>query len=376
MLRGGLAGGQAGDPQHRDRGPDLLRGVLAAVLLTAPDLPDGVPLDQEDLPDVRESQVSGGIHDLDGPGLLAAVPGPGGLVRDGDRRPVQGVQPFEEAFLVSFRDHYEVGEEFLADEDGVGADGVPGVHGQHPPGEVQAAQQRLELRDLICFRADQPLGDHHGLAVGGGGQQVRDHPVRPDRAPHRLAVDREGREHDRPGDRESNRRGPGPGHQVRPGLIGQVLRPEQREDPLHGIGVRRPAVSRAGTGVQRGEQFARGAADPRGDIGQGHAPGQDRRDRQAQDHRQRMADPPPAPGIRHRREATRQVTAARPVQVRRPADQDRRGGLRRRDGNGNGHGRLDAQRGSPGFGRFSQTTRPTGAPSPISRRSAAHQAPI
>ncbi len=98
--------------------------------------------------------------------------------------------------------------------------------------------------------------------VGGGGEQVRDHPVRPDRAADRLAVDREGREHDRPGDREGHRPGgPGPGHQVRPGVIGQSLGSEQREDPLRGVRVRRSAPGRAGPAVQRGEELRRGAAD-------------------------------------------------------------------------------------------------------------------
>ena len=38
--------------------------------------------------------------------------------------------------------------EMLAYWKSVGADGVPGVHGEHPSGEVQVAQQRLELGDV------------------------------------------------------------------------------------------------------------------------------------------------------------------------------------------------------------------------------------
>ncbi|MCA1675167.1 MAG: hypothetical protein LC799_24240 [Actinobacteria bacterium] len=72
---------------------------------------------------------------------------------------------------------------------GVGAHGVGGVDGQHPPAHRQTPQQRGELRHLVGLRADQPLRDHRGVLVGGGGQQVRDLTVGPDRAPDRLAVD-------------------------------------------------------------------------------------------------------------------------------------------------------------------------------------------
>jgi hypothetical protein len=48
-----------------------------------------------------------------------------------------------------------VRQELLADQPGVRADSVPGIGGDHVPGQrvplVQAAQQRRELRDFVRF---------------------------------------------------------------------------------------------------------------------------------------------------------------------------------------------------------------------------------
>jgi len=89
---GCLAGGQAGDDEHRDRGCHLPAGPAPALLHA--DGAGDVPLDQGHLAGVREppADLGGGVQDLDGAAFAAAVasfPGhvPAGLL------PVQGVQP-------------------------------------------------------------------------------------------------------------------------------------------------------------------------------------------------------------------------------------------------------------------------------------------
>ncbi len=89
--RGGLAGIQAGDDEHRHGGLDLR--AHPALAFPDPHGPGDVPLDEGDLAGVREplADVPGGGHDLDGAPLAAAVAFRLGHVLDGDACPVQGV---------------------------------------------------------------------------------------------------------------------------------------------------------------------------------------------------------------------------------------------------------------------------------------------
>jgi len=98
VLGCGLAGGQAGDAQRRDRAGDHLGGVAAAVLAAFADLAGDVALDEEHLLDVGEQRpdVFGGVEDLDGAFLAAPVSGLGELVADRDGGPVQGVERGEQ----------------------------------------------------------------------------------------------------------------------------------------------------------------------------------------------------------------------------------------------------------------------------------------
>src|ERR1039457_7219834 len=90
VLRGGLAGVQAGDDEYRDGGLHLL--AHPALALPRPDGAGDVPLDQGRLPDVREPGLDarGGVHDLDGAALAPPVAVLPGGVLDGDGCPVQG----------------------------------------------------------------------------------------------------------------------------------------------------------------------------------------------------------------------------------------------------------------------------------------------
>ncbi len=99
MVRGGLPGAEAGDPQHGDSGLDVDGLVSAAALGSFADLAGGVALEEEHLGCVGETQVGGSIHDLDGADFLAPVAGVHGAVRDCDAGPVQAVQPLEQARL-------------------------------------------------------------------------------------------------------------------------------------------------------------------------------------------------------------------------------------------------------------------------------------
>ena len=64
----------------------------------------------------------------------------GGGDRAGPDR-VRGHVP-EEALLILLYDHHVVREELFGDEAGVGADGVGGVHGQHPPTHPPSGRPR------------------------------------------------------------------------------------------------------------------------------------------------------------------------------------------------------------------------------------------
>jgi hypothetical protein len=61
-----------------------------------------VPLDQVGLADVRERQVAGRVHELDGTGFDPAVAAAGGGAGDRDVAPGQGVQGTGQAGLVVF----------------------------------------------------------------------------------------------------------------------------------------------------------------------------------------------------------------------------------------------------------------------------------
>ena len=132
---GGLAGVQAGDDEHRHGGLHLLLHPAPALLHA--DGAGDVPLDQGDLAGVREplADVRGGVHDLDGAALAPAVAFLLGDVPDRDRRPVQRVQLLPQLRGVLLDGEHVVREELLADERGVGADGVPGVGGDDVPGQ-------------------------------------------------------------------------------------------------------------------------------------------------------------------------------------------------------------------------------------------------
>jgi hypothetical protein len=162
--------------------------------------------------------------------------------------------------------------ELAGDQLGVAADGVRGVHGEHAPADPadplgQPAQQRGELGHFVGLRADQALGQHHRFLVGGRGQQVGHLPVGTDRAPHRLAVDRDRRQPARPGDGCADRADPGAGGQPGPHPVGQVLGLQQDKHPLDGVRVRRgvPTLGVAAA-PERGQHLLAGRADPGGDV--------------------------------------------------------------------------------------------------------------
>ena len=106
------------------------------------------------------ADVIGRVHDLHGAPLAPSVAVLSSVACSchGDGRPVQGVQFLPQLLRVELDGEHVVRQEFLADEPGVGPDGVAGVGGDDVPGQavvlVQAAQQRRELRDLVRLRAD------------------------------------------------------------------------------------------------------------------------------------------------------------------------------------------------------------------------------
>lgn len=242
-----------------------------------------------------------------------------------------------------------MGEELLADEPGVRLDGVAGVGGDDVPGQqvvlVQAAQQRRELRHLVRLRPDEPFGEHGPGAVDGGGQQVRDEPVRAGRAAHRLAVHCDRGQPARPGQGERDRTGVRAARQVRPGMAGQCLRAQRGEDAHHGVRVRRhERPRRVPAGAGRGQDLLRRGVHPRGHVLRLRVPAQHRRRAQGQHARQRVPDPARVARIRDRREALQQVPARRRVQ------RGGTGGQLAEGFPGSGrhrHARLNGQRGLP-----------------------------
>src|ERR1017187_5853864 len=132
---GCLAGVEAGDDEHRDRGLYLLPDP--ALSLPHADGAGDVPFDQGDLAGVREPlrDVRGGVHDLDGAPLAPAVAFLFRRVLHRDLRPVQGVEFRVEGRGVQLHGEGAVGEELLADEPGVGFHGVARVGGDDVPGQ-------------------------------------------------------------------------------------------------------------------------------------------------------------------------------------------------------------------------------------------------
>jgi hypothetical protein len=105
-LRAGAGGVQAGDAEGGDVGQ---RCAVQG---------GDVPLDQVCLADVRERQVAGRVHDLDGTGFDPAVAAVGGGVGDRDAAPGQGVRGIEQAGLIVFDRQDEVRAGGAGGEDG------------------------------------------------------------------------------------------------------------------------------------------------------------------------------------------------------------------------------------------------------------------
>ena len=212
------------------------------------------------------------------------------------------------------------------------------------------------------------LGEHGPGAVRNGGQQVRDEPVFPGRAAHRLPVDRDGGQPARTGQRERDRAGARAGGQVRPGVMRQRLRAQSGEDPHHGVRVRRHADPQGvPAGPGRGQHLLRRGVHPGGHVLHRRVPAQHRRRAQRQHARQGMPDPARVPRIRDRREALQQV----------PADAARqRSGARGQllqgfpSGSGHGHARLGGQRGLPGGEETSAIPCPSRGPAAPPQRHA------
>ena len=116
--------------------------------------PEGgdVPLDQVCLADVRERQITGRVHDLDGAGFDPAVAAAGGGVGDRDVAPGQGVEGVEQAGLVVFGRQDEVR---AAPVQVVrrGALAMQGIGRHDSPVQVHAVQQRDDHRNLIRLGA-------------------------------------------------------------------------------------------------------------------------------------------------------------------------------------------------------------------------------
>ena len=126
------------------------------------------------------ADVLGGVHDLDGAALAAAVAVFPGLVLHGDLRPVQGVS-FPQLLRVQLDREDVVREELPADELGVGLDGVPCVGGDDVPGQrvvlVQRDSSGANSGTSWSWR-DQPPA-RRSRRRGDGSQQVRIMPSSP-----------------------------------------------------------------------------------------------------------------------------------------------------------------------------------------------------
>ena len=151
--------------------------------------PEGgdVPLDQVCLADVRERQITGRVHDLDGAGFDPAVAAAGGGVGDRDVAPGQGVEGVEQAGLVVFGRQDEVR---AAPVQVVrrGALAMQGIGRHDSPVQVHAVQQRDAHRNLIRLGAGPGLSGDDARPAGQGGQQVHLAAVGVPGAPDGLAV--------------------------------------------------------------------------------------------------------------------------------------------------------------------------------------------
>ena len=326
------------------------------------------------------------------------------------------VEASVEGRRVLLDDHHVVREQLGGDQFRVGAHGVRGVHGEHAsadsadPAELvgQAAEQRRELGHLVGLGPDQPLGDHHRLAMGGCGQQVGDLPVGvpapADRAADRLAVHRDRRQPSRPGGRRGDRADPGPGGQPATDPIGQLLRLQgvilSGQQPFHGVRVwRGVAALGVAAAAERGQHLLAGPGDPGGDVGQQHLPRRRRGRAQPQDRRQRVPDPTPITRIGDTGETLPQPTRPGPRQHPRVLGHQRHRRLRlilrlilrlgphrrrwrrwrrydrpssRRDGDD----RLHTQRSHRSGSGPSASPPPTAAPLPASRGHADRHPPV
>ena len=144
--------------------------------------------------------------------------------------------------------------------------------------------------------------------------------------------------------------------------VGQVLGVQQREHPLHGVGVRRCGVAcRVAAAPQRGQHLLISGGDPVGDVGQRDLSGEHRRRAQPQDRRQWVPNPAAPPRIIDRGEALHHVAAADPPQHRCPFDQHRHRGLGGRPDR-RGTDRLHVQRSRRSDEGPSRSPRPNVAP--------------
>ncbi len=146
-----------------------------------------MPLDQVCLADVRERQIAGRVHDLDGAGFDPAVAAVSGGVGDRDAAPGQGVEGVEQAGLVVLDRQREVRAAPVHVVHGR-ALGMQGIGRHDSPVQVQAVQQRDDHRDLIRLGADLGLGCDDARHASHRGQQVHLAAVGVPGAPDGLAV--------------------------------------------------------------------------------------------------------------------------------------------------------------------------------------------
>ncbi len=109
---------------------------------------------------------------------------------DGGLRPGQCVERGEQCGLVVFGGEHEPGAAVM-EVLGVGSLGVQCVSGDHRPGQVdsgvgEGVEQRGELGDFACLRADLHLAPDQTVVMGRGGEQMCLVACGVDRAAHGL----------------------------------------------------------------------------------------------------------------------------------------------------------------------------------------------
>ena len=163
-------------------------------------------VDQERLGGVGKVVLRSG-QDLQGPGLVPAVPAVMRGMADGDVCPVQRVEGSEQGRLIVLDRGEQVIGALVLDQ--VASRVLLDMQriGRHQgPGDIHLLQQRLNLRDLVGLDVYVPLGDHRPGAADHRRQQVRRFIVPGPCAAYRLAVQRDDqRRRHRPG-----RPSPGP----------------------------------------------------------------------------------------------------------------------------------------------------------------------